>query len=122
MNLLLDSCVWGGAQAELVAAGHDVTWVGDWPGDPGDEAILARAHAERRILVTLDKDFGELAVAAGLPHAGIIRLVDIVPRRQAAVCVQVLAQHGPDLQAGAIITAQLRRIRLRPPESGNGGP
>jgi hypothetical protein len=29
---------------------------------PGDEAILARAAAEERVLVTLDKDFGELVI------------------------------------------------------------
>lgn len=60
MKLLLDSCVWGGAVARLRAAGHDVVWSGDWPADPGDEEILAHALAEGRVLVTLDKDFGEL--------------------------------------------------------------
>jgi hypothetical protein len=30
MKLLLDSCVWGGALAELQAAGHDVVWAGQW--------------------------------------------------------------------------------------------
>jgi len=120
VDILLDSCVWGGARGELTAAGHDVVWAGDWPEDPGDETILARAQGERRVLVTLDKDFGELAIHSGLPHAGIIRLVDIVPRRQAAVCLQVLAQYGAELQAGAIVTAKLGRIRLRRPEPGNG--
>ncbi|MFW6147662.1 MAG: DUF5615 family PIN-like protein [Thermodesulfobacteriota bacterium] len=35
-----------------------------WPEDPGDEEILARAHNKECILVTLDKDFGELAIRA----------------------------------------------------------
>jgi len=39
MKVLLDSCVWGGAKSVIKAAGHDVTWSGDWPSDPGDEAI-----------------------------------------------------------------------------------
>ena len=43
MKLLLDSCVWGGAAGRLRAAGHDVAWSGDWPADPGDEEVLARA-------------------------------------------------------------------------------
>jgi predicted nuclease of predicted toxin-antitoxin system len=34
----------------------------DWAKDPGDEEILTQAHREGRVLVTLDKDFGELAV------------------------------------------------------------
>ena len=64
----MDSCVWGKARGELEAAGHDVIWAGDWPEDPGDNQILARAHAERRVLVTLDKDFGELAILRRIPH------------------------------------------------------
>lgn len=70
MKLLVDSCVWKGAGTELAAAGHDVVWVGDWPADPGDEEILACALREARVVVTLDKDFGELAVAFGHEHAG----------------------------------------------------
>ena len=60
MRLLLDTCVWGGTVVPLKAAGHDVIWAGNWPSDPGDEEILTRAHQEGRILITLDKDFGEL--------------------------------------------------------------
>ncbi|GIL11807.1 MAG: hypothetical protein BroJett038_05270 [Chloroflexota bacterium] len=48
-------------------------YAGEWIEDPGDDEILARAYEERRILVTLDKDFGELAVVRGTAHAGIIR-------------------------------------------------
>ncbi len=77
MKILLDSCIWSRARPEIEAAGHDVLWAGDWPEDPGDEQILARAHAEGRVLVTLDKDFGELAIVAGQPHAGIVRLVGL---------------------------------------------
>ncbi len=118
MNLLLDCCVWGKAADELRAAGHDVVWAGDWPTDPGDETILAQAHAERRILVTLDKDFGELAVVHNRPHSGILRLVNYSARQQSAVCLAVLAAHGNDLLAGAIVTAEAGRMRLRPPTSG----
>lgn len=59
-SILIDSCVWGGALPALSVLGHDVIWSGSWAEDPGDIAILAAAYSERRILVTLDKDFGEL--------------------------------------------------------------
>ena len=75
MKILLDTCVWGGVVLELRAAGHDVVWAGDWQEDPGDDEILERAHGEGRVLVTLDKDFGELAIVHERPHSGIIRLV-----------------------------------------------
>ena len=115
MKILMDSCVWGKARHELEAAGHDVVWSGDWPTDPGDEEILARAHDEGRVLVTLDKDFGELAVLQGRPHCGILRLVNISAHQQAAVCMQVLAGHGTQLESGAIITAEAGRLRIRLP-------
>jgi predicted nuclease of predicted toxin-antitoxin system len=80
---LLDTCVWGGAVRQLTALGHDVDWLGSWESDPGDLEILQRAHREGRILVTQDKDFGELAVVSRHSHSGIVRLVDIPARRQA---------------------------------------
>ncbi len=59
MRILLDACIWGKAKNELITAGHDTIWIGDWDSDPGDKDILKFAFMERRILVTLDKDFGE---------------------------------------------------------------
>ncbi len=115
MKVLLDSCVWGKARDELESAGHEVVWAGDWPRDPGDEEILDRARGEGRVLVTLDKDFGELAVLHGAAHCGILRLVGISARQQASVCREVLAAHGPELLTGAIITAEAGRLRIRLP-------
>jgi predicted nuclease of predicted toxin-antitoxin system len=107
MKLLLDTCVWGGAKAELKAAGHEVFWTGD----------LAQAHREQRVLITLDKDFGELAIRRSLPHCGIVRLVNLGARQQGAVCQQVLARYGDELTRGAIITVEAGRVRIRSPDS-----
>jgi predicted nuclease of predicted toxin-antitoxin system len=114
MKLLLDTCVWGGAIKTLEAAGHDVVWTGDWTQDPGDEEILARAHNEGRILVTLDKDFGELAIAKDKPHSGILRLVNLSAKQQGTVCLKIIKAYGQELQSGAIITFEPGRIRIRP--------
>jgi predicted nuclease of predicted toxin-antitoxin system len=108
--------VWGGVQTELVSAGYDVVWTGDWSEDPGDEEILATAYSEGRILVTLDKDFGELAIVRGTAHCGILRLVNLSTRQQAAVCLRVLELYGNELASGAIVTAELGRVRIRPPD------
>jgi|SRR5687767_8054602 predicted nuclease of predicted toxin-antitoxin system len=113
MKLLLDSCVWGGSISELEAARHDVVWTGAWPEDPGDEEILDYAYREGRILVTLDKDFGEMVIVRGLPHTGIIRLVNFSARRQAAVCQQILTTYGEELKNGAIVTAEPGFLRIR---------
>jgi predicted nuclease of predicted toxin-antitoxin system len=63
----------------------------------------------------LDKDFGELAVLRGQSHNGILRLVGISARQQAAVCLQVLALHEADFASGAIVTAEPGRLRIRLP-------
>jgi predicted nuclease of predicted toxin-antitoxin system len=114
MKLLLDACVWPGAAAELENHGHEVLRVCDFPGNPPDEEILALALRDDRIVVTLDKDFGELAVAFGRAHAGIIRIVNFPISRHAAVCIRALEQHGEELARGAIVTAEPGRLRLRP--------
>lgn len=113
MRVLLDSCLSGIGKEEIKAAGHEVIWSGDWKEDPGDETILAYALKEARVLVTLDKDFGELAVLRGCRHCGILRLVNFRIHEQAPVCIRILADHGKDLAAGAIITAEPGRLRIR---------
>ncbi|MCW5785172.1 MAG: DUF5615 family PIN-like protein [Nitrospirales bacterium] len=122
MKILLDSCIWGGTLEVLKAAGHDVIWAGAWDVDPGDDEILARAHHEERVLVTLDKDFGELAVVRGQPHSGILRLVNWSALQQASICLAVLARYDTELQTGAIVTADPGRIRVRPSETASESP
>ncbi|HSL82385.1 MAG TPA: DUF5615 family PIN-like protein [Thermoanaerobaculia bacterium] len=114
MELLLDSCVWGFAAAELRERGHDVVWAGDWQKDPGDQEILARAHREGRVLVTLDKDFGELSVVRNEPHSGIVRRVGFSARDQGRACQEVLVRYEDELRRGALITADAIRVRVRP--------
>ena len=115
MKLLLDSCLSPQAQTELEAAGHNVVWAGNWPEDPGDEVILERAYKDQRVLVTLDKDFGELVVLRGHPHCGILRLVDFRAGQQGVLCLRVLEMFANELAAGAIVTVEPGILRIRRP-------
>lgn len=117
MKIFLDTCVWRGVKAELIKAGYDVVWSGDWNQDPGDETILATAYEDHRILVTLDRDFGELAIIRAIPHCGILRLVNLSTKQQPVVCLRVLELYGNELLSGAIVTAGAGRVRIRPPDS-----
>jgi predicted nuclease of predicted toxin-antitoxin system len=60
MKLLLDSCLSKHAYLTLINLSYEVDWVAKWKSDPGDKEIIQHAHKNQRILVTLDKDFGEL--------------------------------------------------------------
>ena len=116
MRLLLDSCVWGPVGDERKAAGHDVLQVRKMGPDPGDDEVLERSVREDRILVTLDKDFGELVFVLGRPHMGILRLVNTRAKDQGRTILYVLSRHSADLEAGALVVAQPDRIRIRRPE------
>ncbi|MCC5805106.1 MAG: DUF5615 family PIN-like protein [Opitutales bacterium] len=113
-RILLDTCVWGGALQPLSDAGHDVIWSGNWSSDPGDEAILKFAYESNRILVTLDKDFGELAILKGLPHRGLIRLSGFRVSLISSVVDHLVGRFAADLKTGALITADPLRVRIRP--------
>ena len=73
MRFLANENFPGDAVRALRARAHDVAWIRtDNPGS-SDQEVLARAMREHRVLVTFDKDFGELAWKAGLPaECGIV--------------------------------------------------
>ncbi|MCB0260876.1 MAG: DUF5615 family PIN-like protein [Calditrichaeota bacterium] len=113
MKVLLDTCIWPGMIEELAKAGHDVTWAGNWPSDPGDEQILEIAYNEERVLITLDKDFGELAILQGKSHRGIIRIVNFSVRAQGQISLFILKKYHDQLQNRAIITVDPNKVRIR---------
>ena len=79
--------------------------------------ILFLAHEQNRILVTLDKEFDELAIVKKIPHRGIIRLVDIPAREQANVILRLIYHYSDILLKGAILTVDQKKVRIRPPEA-----
>jgi predicted nuclease of predicted toxin-antitoxin system len=113
MKILLDSCIHGSVFKVLQAEGFDVVWAGNWESDPGDIEILAIAYQEKRILFTLDNDFGELAIVQKQLHAGIVRLVGLSSRQQQQVSLKILQDYSAELEDGAILTADMGRVRIR---------
>ena len=75
MRLLADENFPGPAIGVLKASGHDVVWVRTAKPGAADREVLAWAAREKRILLTFDKDFGELAGRSSLPsECGIVLL------------------------------------------------
>ena len=116
MKFLLDVC--SSSRSLLVfltAGGHDVLSAQALLARASDEALLATAFAEGRILVTEDKDFGELAVLQRLPHRAIVRMVRMAVGDQLAAMQELLDEHKVALCCASIITITAGRIRIRYP-------
>src|SRR5882672_7100082 len=81
MRFLANENFPGAAVAALEAAGNDVVWIRTAAPGSSDPDVLAWAVRDERILLTFDKDFGELARASVLPSTcGIILLRIPMPR------------------------------------------
>ena len=59
MKFLIDRCAGRRLADWLREQGHDVVESRERGEDPGDQTLLEWATAEQRILVTIDKDFGQ---------------------------------------------------------------
>lgn len=96
-------------------AGYDVLWARtDTPGASDDE-ILRRAQEEKRLVLTFDKDFGELAFHWGFPATcGIIlfRFKLISPELARDRVIATLAERND--WSGHLFVVEEFRIRSRP--------
>jgi predicted nuclease of predicted toxin-antitoxin system len=95
--------------------GHDVLSVKESLRGEKDPSILARAQAEQRLVVTHDKDFGELAFRIGLPaECGVIllRLSGDDPDVDNQRALQAIESRSDWTGHFSVITED--RIRMRP--------
>lgn len=112
MRFLIDRCAGRTLADWLRSEAHDVVESREWGDDPGDLEILRRAAAERRILVTIDKDFGTLVFREQWVQCGLIRLPDVPARLRIDLVRQILSNHAQELEEGAVVTARGSRIRV----------
>ena len=114
MRFLADENLAQSAVDALRNLGHDVTWVrSDAPG-ASDEQVLARAAAESRVLVTADKDFGELAFRWALPAQGGVILVRVRGSDEVRAAALAAAAQTRDDWAGQFAVLENDRIRITP--------
>jgi predicted nuclease of predicted toxin-antitoxin system len=113
MRFLLDESADARLKAHLIALGHDVTSVvPDYAAGLPDQAVLAIALRERRILIADDRDFGELVFGQQLPHAGVIlfRLGRTELATRIAWLDRLLDQHAEHLDQFFVITPRGIRV------------
>jgi predicted nuclease of predicted toxin-antitoxin system len=100
----------------LIAAGHDVTRVLAEDPERDDDQVLARARREGRVLLTFDRDFGDLVFRGRRPSPpGIIYLRDRASSPLDLAERLILLFERPDLDiAASFITVTNDDIRRRP--------
>lgn len=114
MKFLLDVCASSRAlEAFLVGRGDDVVSVVSLDPKASDEHIMNVALGEDRVLITEDKDFGELIFVRRLPHGPIVRLVELTVDEQVQAMGELLDQRASDLAGRVIVTVTRGRIRIR---------
>jgi len=116
MKLLLDQGLPRSAARFLREAGIDTVHVGEVGYAAADDAtILQRARDEKRTVVTLDADFHALLALSQAMYPSVIRIrIEGLYGGQAADLIQtVLARCSEDLEHGAMVTVQPKRIRIR---------
>ena len=74
MRFLVDESVGKKFSDILKNSGKDVLFVGDSGPEVDDENVLSFANNENRVLITADKDFGELIFKLGISSTGVILL------------------------------------------------
>lgn len=117
MNLLTDEGVEWAVVDRLRDDGHDVLYVAELSPGPRDEDVLREANNRGALLVTADKDFGELVFRQGRVHSGVIllRLAGLSNATKADIVAEVCRDRAPELlRAFSVISPGQVRIRRVP--------
>ena len=110
----MDECTGTSVVACLRGEGHDAVAVVEIMPEADDAEILDRAVSEGRIVVTNDKDFGEMVFRNGLAHLGVVllRLRDERAANKVRMMKVVLAQVGERLRNHYVVATE-SGIRVR---------
>ena len=71
------------------------------------------ANNQQRVLVTEDKDFGELVFLRRLPHPCIIRFVEMRVADKVTAMRELIERYPNVLVASTIIVVTRNRLRIR---------
>lgn len=122
MKFLIDVCAGSQDMRQTLAElGHDAIFAADIDPKASDETLLAQSVEQGRILVTEDKDYGELVFVFGLPHAGIIRFAELESSEAASAMEYLINNHAAEMQSGAMIVVTPNQIRIRLSQPATGG-
>ena len=117
MKILADESVEGPIIARLRVSGHDVLSIAENSPGLSDEMVLSRAWQEKVLLLTSDKDFGQLVYSQCLPHAGVLllRLSGLNSAGKCDLVSRVIAERADELsRTFSVLSGNDLRIRRDP--------
>jgi predicted nuclease of predicted toxin-antitoxin system len=104
--------------AQLRKDGHEVFYIAEMLPSVSDSDILDLARKKNSVLITSDKDFGELVYRQGRIHTGVIllRLAGLRNKHKAILIAAALKEHGSRLSRSfSVISPGLFRTRPENP-------
>ena len=114
MRFIVDESTGMAVVGYLRESGHDVLAVGEAMPQANDAQILDTAGKEERILITNDKDFGELVYRTGQSHFGVLllRLQDEGSANRVRMIKSVIDTYADQL-VGHFVVATEKAVRIR---------
>jgi predicted nuclease of predicted toxin-antitoxin system len=113
MRFLVDECIGPFVARWLREQGHEVFSVFDAAQGIGDGEVLTKAVAENWIVITNDKDFGEMIFRERRKHRGVVfmRLNDERSANKIEVLRQLLENHAERLP-DSFVTVTETKVRF----------
>ena len=115
MKFLADECCDAAIVASLRDFGHDVTYVIEQKPGSSDDEVLTMAYNQQRILLTEDKDFGELVYRLRKPSVGIVLIrIDVRERHKKWPRLRSLIDNYAERLPGHFVVIHSDIYRFRP--------
>ena len=116
MRFLVDENIGPSVGLWLETLDHNVVSVHPEARGMSDREIIQKSYEENRILITCDKDFGDLAFRERRPHGGVVllRLENYRPDTIVWVLERLIDEHG-DRLSGRFVVVTGDRTRFAGP-------
>ncbi len=115
MKILADENIDRSIVEYLRSAGHDVVWMSQHAPGADDEIVMSLAQSEQRVIITFDRDYGELLYHQHKAAVGVIylRIDAISPEYLLTTFVRAWTELESKV-LGCFIVVSNDRIRIRP--------
>jgi predicted nuclease of predicted toxin-antitoxin system len=111
---LADECVAAALVAFLRTGGHDVLYIAESAAGLNDSDVIALALRQKRLLLTEDKDFGDLVFRRERTVPGVVLMrVDFVNTQQKALRLQATIERYGEGLFGRYTVIEEERFRSR---------